>query len=178
MISYTILRCMTRANVYTMTSLCSVSSVWWQTLTRRTFIGRVPRQNFTHACHSFKCTPHKLETLTAGTGSHVWGVAEMSDKLYAVCSRSSAIEVFANSPSYGRLDDIKVEHLKDPTHVVGRDGADLLYVADFATSCIWQVTLQTVNKIGLSKFISMPCKPYSLSMKSERLLVTPNFENL
>jgi len=98
-------------------------------------------------------------------------MAELNNKLYVACGGSNTIQVFTSRPPFSRLEDIKVEGLKDPRDIVVCSETSQLYIADWQQCAIWRVNLLSNKQVD--KFITTQWQPFSLSIKSRRLLITP-----
>jgi len=102
----------------------------------------------------------------------VWGVTQLHDVVYMVCHLSSTILRF-NATTHERLTDIYVRGLRDPLDIVACEQTSQLYVADYKT-CVWRVSADGADiKLWWPKTSSDTVQPYTLSVRSTRLLVTP-----
>ena len=102
----------------------------------------------------------------------VGGVAELNNKIYVVCYKSSSVRVFSADPPNNRLEDIKVEGLRDPLDLIADSLTQQLYVADRKSRCVWRIAV--VDNTA-TQFIT-DVNPSSLSVTSGRLLVTSSSE--
>jgi len=103
---------------------------------------------------------------------YVAGVTQLHDVVYIVCYGSSTILRF-NATTHQRLTDIVVKGLRDPNDIVACERTSQVYVADFK-ECIWRVSSDGEDtKRWLTKSPSDTFIPWSLSVTSTRLLVTP-----
>jgi len=101
----------------------------------------------------------------------VTGVTQIHDVVYIVCNESSAILRF-NATTHQRLTDIVVNDLRQPWNIVACERTSQIYVAD--VECIWRVSSDGADiKRWLPQSPSDTFKPWSLSVTSTRLLVTP-----
>ena len=111
------------------------------------------------------------------TSGHIRGVAYLDDsvsKIYAICENWNTISVFHAAPPYEQLRGIHVSGLRDPTDMAACPTNMLLYVADRAEGCVWQVT--TGGKVDwrlptwspIKRKASAVC-PVSLSVRFGRL---------
>lgn len=153
------------ADVYTVMTFCCVSSIWHQLLTRHY------NNYFRHVCHPFKCSPVKVTPLIEGDYP-VWGVAVSDDELYVAQIQSNEILVFSNRPPFARLENITVPDLEIPQDIVICNDTGHLYIADGGGTCaIWRVNLSHNEEVD--KFVTIKKRPFSLSVKSLHLLITP-----
>ena len=98
----------------------------------------------------------------------VWGVAELNNEIYVVCSQSPIVRVFAADPPNNRLKDFKVEGLQRPRDLTADSLTQQLYIADILDSrCVWRIAAADHT---VDKFIT-DVRPRSLSVTSGRLLV-------
>jgi len=103
----------------------------------------------------------------------VAGVTQLHDVVYIVCEWSSTISRF-NARTHQRLTDIDVEDLSDPRDIVACERTSQIYVADY--ECIWRVSSGGADiQRWLPKSPSDTFKPFTLSVTSTRLLVTPQY---
>jgi len=101
----------------------------------------------------------------------VWGVTQLHDVVYIVCSGSSTISRF-NARTQQRLTDIDVKDLSLPYDIVACERTSQIYVAD-SQECIWRVSSDGEDiKRWLPKSPSDTFRPFALSVTSTRLLVT------
>jgi len=101
------------------------------------------------------------------------GVTQLHDVVYIVCVRSSTISRF-NARTHQRLTDIVVEGLRLPSDIVACEQTSQIYVAD--DDCIWRVSSDgEVIMRWLTKSPSGTFRPFTLSVTSTRLLVTPQY---
>jgi hypothetical protein len=164
-------RMTTRAEVYTRLTISAVSLLWWRTLTNRQYNKRILKQQFRYVCRPFKCNPQHLTSLQVEGGRNVRGVAEFNSKLYVACGVSNTIQVYSNRPPFSRLEDIKVQELKDPSDIVVCSQTSQLYITDDEQCVIWRVNLLSTKQVD--KFITIQWQPLTLSVNSSRLLITP-----
>jgi hypothetical protein len=110
-------------------------------------------------------------------------IAHLDDKIFVVFSESNLIQVYDSNTGYRRLEDIRIDGLRQPSDIVACLETKRLYIADFLLSCdsdcIWQVSLDSGSKVV--KFLPnnlapMPIHPRSLSMAKRRLLMTAHNE--
>jgi len=98
------------------------------------------------------------------------GVTQLHDVVYIVCYQSSTISRF-NATTHQQLTDIVVEYLRSPRDIVACERTSQVYVADYGR-CIWRVSSDGEDiECFLPK--SDTFTPYTLSVTSTRLLVTP-----
>lgn len=156
------------AEVYSLVTLGAVSRLWRRTLTYRRHIRRVLTRYFRRVRSPFKRDPGMLPSLSV---EDVGCLTEFNGKLY-IGVKSSAVRVYVCRPPFSRLDDIKVHGLNDPSDIVACKDKSQLYIADYSRECtIWRVNLPTKNQV--EKFIIIQLWPWSLSINSSRLLITP-----
>jgi len=110
------------------------------------------------------------------TNALVRGVAYLDDKYYIVCTNSDTISVFHVMPPHEQLRGIYVSGLREPTDIVACAINGILYVSDWSTGCVWQVT--TGGKVDWRLPAWSPTRrkadavsPVSLSVRSGRLVV-------
>ena len=102
----------------------------------------------------------------------VWGVTQLHDVVYMVCSWSSRIARF-NATTYERLADIDVEDLRQPCDIVACEQTSQLYIAE--QWCVWQMSADGADIYVQLWWTWSPTDtlyPTSLSVTSTRLLVT------
>jgi len=105
------------------------------------------------------------------------GVTQLHDVVYIVCAASTTILRF-NARTHQQLTDINVKDLRYPGDIVACERSSQLYVADLPGCTIWRVSSDGVDvKRWLPKSPSDTFKPYTLSVTSTRLLVTPYYPN-
>ena len=101
----------------------------------------------------------------------VWGVTQLNDVVYIVCSSSSRIERF-NATTHQRLTDINVKDLRVPRDIAACERTSHVYVADYP-ECVWRVSSSDEDmKRCWTKTPSDTFRPWTLSVTSSRLLVT------
>jgi len=104
----------------------------------------------------------------------VRGVTQLHDVVFLVCRRSSTILRF-NATTHQRLTDIAVKDLKVPTDIAACEQTSHVYVAD-DVKCIRRVSADGADiKHWLPKSPDDTFKPWTLSVTSTRLLVTPRY---
>jgi hypothetical protein len=91
--------------------------------------------------------------------------------------------VFDNMPPFSRLVNIGVglQDLNNAQDIVVCRDTSQLYIADWEQSAIWRVNLMSdkqVDKKIISTLTPAQRQPWSLSMKSHRLLITPRDSNV
>ena len=160
-----------RSEVYTMATMMAVSHLWWEALSYLKFMKRLLKRSFKRVCHPFKCSSQHVTSLHIEGGSNVQGVAVFSDELYVACRGSSIIQVFDRRPPFIRQEDIKVQGLKNAIDFTVCSKSSQLYIADCAQCAIWRMNL--LSNEPADKFITIQWKPWSLSVNSSRLLITP-----
>jgi len=102
---------------------------------------------------------------------YVWGVTQLHDVVFVVCSRSSTISRF-NATTHQRLTDIVVKDLKQPLDMAACEQTSHVYVAD-NEKYIWRVSSDGADiKHWLPKSQDDTFKPWRLSVTSTRLMVT------
>jgi hypothetical protein len=163
-----------RAAVYAMATLGGVSTLWWRTITYRQHNKRVLKRYFQHVYSPFKRNPRRLQSIQLE--KNVNCLTEFNGQLYVGVGRSASLQVFVSRPPFSRLDDIIVQGLNDPRDIVVCRDTSQLYIADYdcdygSQYAIWRVNL-LFNK-QVDKFITIQWRPYSLSVNSKRLLITP-----
>jgi hypothetical protein len=151
-------------------SLTSVCKVWWRTIFSRKFRLRSLQRHFSRVCHPFKCIPQQLESLQIEK-KIINGVTEFNNKLFVICSGSTTVHVFNSNSPFNRLENIEVRGLMNPSDIAVCSDTSQLYIADCMHCAIWRVNLLSYKQVD--KFISTQWRPYSLSTKSRRLLITP-----
>ena len=157
---------------YTMATMMAVSHLWWKALSYRKYIKRFLKRSFKRACHPFECSPSQhVTSLHIEGGKNVWGVAVFNDELYVACEGSNIIQVFDSRPPFSRREDIKVQGLEDASDITVCSKSSQLYIADYKQCAIWRVNLLSIEPAD--KFITIQWKPWSLSVNSSRLLITP-----
>lgn len=169
-------RMTSRAEVYTLVTLSTVSFVWYNVLTNRRYTQRQLKRQFRRVCHPFRTNPKPLTTLdVAGPGSSVYGMAEHDGKLYVVCESSDVVRVFATSQAFNHIGDIRVEGLETARDLVVCPATGHLFVADWSVRCaIWRVNLSPDSKRLVEAFVENLWRPWSLWVNSTgHLLVTP-----
>ena len=103
------------------------------------------------------------------------GVTVLDDIMYVVCERSSTIRLY-NKDTFSRLDVvIKVDRMKYPYDIVVCDRQ--LYVANgdhlySSPHCIWRVSVDDHSYVKWLSTESTTHRFYTLSVTSQRLLVT------
>ena len=97
----------------------------------------------------------------------VWGVTQLDNVLYVVCSNSSIIKTYTADTLSPLAEGIHVEGMRDPRDIVVCRHDRQLYVAQW--DCIWQVSVDDDSYVNwLNTQFSVP----SLSITSRHLLVT------
>jgi len=167
----TINRMTPRAEVYTLATLSAVTSLWWETFTYRKFNRRQLKRYFRHLCHPFKCTPRPVTGPHISGDDDVIGVAESNNKLFITCRHSNTVQVFESSPPFSQLENMEVQGLKEPSDIVACRKTSQLYIADFEQCAVWRVKLMFTKQE--EKFVTSQWRPFSISVNSGRLLVTP-----
>jgi len=100
-----------------------------------------------------------------------WGVTQLHDVVYMVCGYSIIMRF--NATTHQRLTDINVKDLSVPIDIVACERTSQLYVPDYK-KCVWRVSSDGTDiKHWLPKSPDDTFKPYTLSVTSTRLLVTP-----
>ena len=99
----------------------------------------------------------------------VYGVTQLHDIVYVVCYYSSSI---LNATTHQRLPDINVKDLRWPRDIAACEQTSQLYIPDHNSKCIWRVSADGADIRRCWWFI-----PWSLSVTSTRLLVTPQNTN-
>jgi hypothetical protein len=156
-----------RAAVYTMATLCGVSKLWWGTIT---YIKRVIKRYFRHFCSPFESEIQKFQSQYVE--DNVLCLTEFNGQLLVGVAGNASVQVFNSGPPFSRLDDIKVQDLNEPSDIVMCKDTCQLYIADRGNqSAVWRVDFSD-NK-HVDKFITLQWQPYSLSVNSRRLLITP-----
>jgi hypothetical protein len=164
-----------RAEIYTVTTFCSVSSSWRLMLTSRRHNKRLLRQYFKRVCHPFKCNP--TLSLRIDGEDPVWGVAEFNGKLYIARGRFRRIEVFTSSPPFTRLDDMLLPGLAFIQDIAVCSHTCRLYVADSGSpSIVWRLDLSCCKQAG--EFATIQKPSHSLSVNCRHLLVVPSDGNV
>jgi hypothetical protein len=159
-----------RAAVYAMATLGGVSTLWWRTITYRRYNKRVLKRYFQRVCSPFKCNPRRLQSLQFE--KNVSCLTEFNGQLYVGVVGSASVQVFVSRPPFSRLDDITVQGLNDPSDIVVCRDTSQLYIADRGSQyAIWRVNLLCNKQVD--KFITIQWRPWSLSVNSRRLLITP-----
>jgi hypothetical protein len=159
-----------RAAVYVMATLGGVSTLWWRTITYRRYNKRLLKRYFQRVCSPFKCNPRRLPGLRLE--KDVSCLTEFNGQLYVGVVGSASVQVFVSRPPFSRLDDITVQGLNDPADIVVCRDTSQLYIADGGSQyAIWRVNLLCNKQVD--KFITIQWQPYSLSVNSRRLLITP-----
>jgi len=103
---------------------------------------------------------------------YVQGVTQLHDVVLVVCQLSSTISRF-NATTHQRLTDIVVKDLKDPHDIAACEQTSQVYVLEHI-KCIWRVSADGADtKHWLPKSPDDTFKPWTLSVTSTRLLVTP-----
>jgi len=101
----------------------------------------------------------------------VWGVTQLRDVVFMVCSESSTILRF-NATTHQRLTDIVVEDLKNQSDIAACEQTSHVYVGDWK-KCIWRVSADGADiEHWLPKSPDDTFRPWSLSVTSTRLLMT------
>jgi hypothetical protein len=154
------------------TTLGNVSLLWWQTLCRRIFVKRLLRRYFKNFCNPFVCCPQQLESINVEGGNNVCGVAELSNRLYVACYGSSTIHVFTNSPPFSHLEQFQVECLNDKYYIAICSEGTQLYIVDRIAKSIWR--LKSSEERKPEKFITTTFMLFSISLRYQKLLATPN----
>jgi hypothetical protein len=98
----------------------------------------------------------------------VWGVAQLANKIYVVC-QPVTIRVYAASPPYDRLPDVKVEGMENPWDIAACSVSQHLYIADMVAGCVWRTEVGGLVD-RWTRYIAVD-NPSSLSVTSGRLLV-------
>jgi len=99
-------------------------------------------------------------------------VAQLGDVVYIVCQSSSTIRRFS-ATTHQRLTDIVAKGVGNPWDIAACERMSQLYVADSA-ACVWRVSPDGDDiKRWLPKSPSDTIRPWTLSVTSSRLLVTP-----
>src|SRR5262249_48735664 len=160
----------TRADVYTLTTLCAVSSYWWKTLNNRHSIKLLLQEHFMHVCYPYSINPKHVTSLNIVDGSGV-SMAELNNILYVCTEGSDKIQVFDVSATYhfSQIEHVKVPGIKISQDFVVCSRASCLYISDCDMYCIWRVTLSADNIVD--KFITTDYQPRKMSVQSSRLLV-------
>jgi len=104
-------------------------------------------------------------------------VTELRDIVCILCSRSSTILRF-NATTRQRLTDINVDGFVSPHDIAACLETSQVYVADW--ECVWRVSADGTDiRRWLPTDPSVTIKPWTLSVRSTRLLVTsPNVKQL
>jgi hypothetical protein len=158
-----------RAAVYAMATLSGVSMLWWWTITYRRYSKRVLKRYFQCVRSPFKCNPHRLRSLLIES---VQCLTEFSGRLYVGVVNSASVQVFVSRPPFSRLDDIQVQGLNNPSDIVVCRDTSQLYITDSGNQyAIWRVDLLRNKQVD--QFVRVQWQPYSLSVNSRRLLITP-----
>jgi hypothetical protein len=165
------------AQVYTVTTLCAVSAKWWRILTGRPRLKLALKRYFIEICRPFKCSPEQLTSLTVepldgDDDRTVTGVSEFNGKLYVTCSQSDSVYVYLSSPPFARCSDMRIQGMADPVDIVACNDTGQLYLADIRQCAIWRVNLLSDKQVD--KFITTQWWPWSLSINSRFLLITPH----
>jgi len=104
----------------------------------------------------------------------VWGVTQLHDVVYIVCSWFSTIRRF-NATTHQRLTDINVKdlgYLREPHDIAACEQTSHVYVTDWK-ECVWRVSSDDEDmKRWWTKTPSDTLRPYTLSVTSSRVLVT------
>jgi len=103
---------------------------------------------------------------------NVVGVTQLHDVVLVVCHKSSTILRF-NATTHQRLTDVVVKDLKDPRDIAACEQTSHVYVAE-REKCIWRMSADGADiKHWLPKSPDDTFTPWTLSVTSTRLLVTP-----
>jgi len=112
-----------------------------------------------------------VSVLLCVVGSGVYGVTQLHDVVYIVCSGSSTIRRF-NATTHQRLTDINVKDLRNPCDIAACELTSHVYVIDYP-ECVWRVSSSDEDmKRCWTKTPSDTFRPFTLSVTSSRLLVT------
>ena len=104
---------------------------------------------------------------------NVYGVTQLHDIVYMVCSPSSTIIRRFNATTHQRLTDIDAKDLRSPYDIVACERTSQLYVPDIDVKCVWRVSSDGTDiKHWLPKSPDNTFTPDTLSVTSTRLLVT------
>ena len=118
--------------------------------------------------------PQSLGVVKAPIGRYcsrgIAGVALLKNRIYIVGMETNIVSVFKDCAPFDQLDDIAVEEMQDPQDIVACRETSRLYISDLECECIWRVNVS--DDITTDKWISLDYSPYTLSVKSSRLLVT------
>ena len=163
-----------RAGVYTRATMMAVSHLWWAALSHRKYIKRLLKRYFKRVCHPYKCSPLQVTSLHIEGGMELgaMGVAVLNNELYVACWGSKVIQVFDNRPPFSRRENIKVQGLEHANDITVCSKSSQLYIADATQCAIFRVNL-LYNELT-DKFITEKWVPWSLSVNSSRLLITPH----
>lgn len=126
----------------------------------------------------FRSVRRKLITIRLYGG--VWGVAHLHNKIFLVQIANHKVKIYEDSPPYRRIGSISFDGLDSPSDIVASAERSQLYIGDKDARCIWRLKIANTPAIAYSggKWISSVYEPYSLSLRSNRLLVTPANENV
>jgi len=103
----------------------------------------------------------------------VWGVTVLHDVVYVICQWPSTIIRRFNATTHQPLTSINVKDLREPCDIAACERTSQLYVAD--VQCVWRVSSDGTDiKHWLPKSPDDTLKPWTLSVTSTRLLVTPH----
>jgi hypothetical protein len=162
-----------RAEICAFATICAVTSQWRLHLTGRQRNMRLLKSQLRVASRPSELNVHdRSQCFAADDCCSVRGVAEFNEKLYAVFAHSDVIRTFNNEPPFGRLDDIRAHGLQDPRDIVLCDVGYQLYIADCSGQrAVWRLNVSSANQV--EQFVTTPRRPWSISMRNRRLLITP-----
>jgi len=160
-----------RAEVYSITTLSAVSRLWWITFTYRRYNKHWLKRCFKKICSPFSRNPSCGANINVDAEICVSGLAAFDGKLYVTRVGHELVQVFDAASPFEQVASIKVPGLNDPRDCVIWLAVKRLCIADWSMQCVWLVQLRPDDEPPES-FSTPQCRPWSLSTKCKRLLVT------
>jgi hypothetical protein len=167
----TINRVTSRAEIYTLVTLCAVSTRWWHWVTNRKYVRQQLKHYFSHICFPFNCSPRHFSKVCTADGRNVRSMAEINGKLYVACYKSNVLDVFNSTPPFGRCEGIEVRGMINPIDIVACSETNQLFIADSDHRAVWRVDLSRDKDV--MQLITLQWMPFCMSIKSRRVLLTP-----
>ncbi len=105
------------------------------------------------------------------SGNQLKSIAQLNGKLYVICKKSNTVQVINYLTDHDKLETFTVVGMTSPSDIISYDDRNCLFISDPSQRCIWKINA-TENKSV--KFTETSFAPYTISLKSRRMVVVPH----